>query len=546
MNDSDDEHDPHQRCVLRFDVGTSLIKHWEGLPYMGRITSNRGQYYRAKYDDDDTEELTHQEVTRYIQQDDVIADIVEDKLIPILQQNKEVPLHTKGKINELARQFLQELGNDQPQEQEENEDDVIADITEDKLITVLQQKKEVPLRTSSKINESACQFLQKLGNDVHAMICEILCDNATDPEDFLYSGLDSDRDTEAEVETIVSFFPEILARRRVRARVRDADEDEDADDAPYPIHCLSHVSGLSIHLCNLKAISFIPLFVRIAIKFGCFAVEDRGGLLCDDCNGNNVLRLLLISSNNIPDTVSYGDELHNELVDTKSLQVLVQLRRQGHLKKEDIQDLFNTLYRLPVFPEKRFRFLIEWEPFALIRPDTVGYIPLHDTVIYFSTLQGFRSVFEAGIRYFPEKKGIHLLFRKSRHHFDECKTPFQHACKKYGRGKVMGIIEDTLGLDFQRQRSLNGSNNNNNNSTAAGPYNIVDAFITAAIDEDIHLACVYFLLRRHPDLLVELLPSSESTTLDVAAVVAETETRTVDSYNNNGYDSKQRKRKRGG
>ena len=117
MNDSDDEHDHHQRCALRFDVGTSLIKHWEGLPYMGRITSNRGQYYRAKYDDDDTEELTHQEVIRYI---------VEDKLIPILQQNKEVPLRTKGKINELARQFLQELGNDQPQEG--NEDDVIADI----------------------------------------------------------------------------------------------------------------------------------------------------------------------------------------------------------------------------------------------------------------------------------------------------------------------------------------------------------------------------------------------------------------------------------
>ena len=297
MNDSDDEHDPHQRCVLRFDVGTSLIKHWEGLPYMGRITSNRGYYYRAKYDDDDTEELTHQEVTRYIQQDDVIADIVEDKLIPILQQKKEVPSRTRSKINELARQFLQELGNNQPQEQEENEDDVIADVVvEDKLITVLQQKKEVPLRTSSKINESACQFLQKLGNDVHAMICEILCDNATDPE--TYSGLDSDRDTEAEVETILGFFPEVLARRRVR--VRDADEDahddaDDDDEVVYPIHCLSHVSGLCIHLCNLKAISFIPLFVRIAIKFGCFAVEDRGGLLCDDCNGNNVLRLLLIS-----------------------------------------------------------------------------------------------------------------------------------------------------------------------------------------------------------------------------------------------------------
>jgi hypothetical protein len=173
-----------------------------------------------------------------------------------------------------------------------------------------------------------------------------------------------------------------------------------------------------------------------------------------------------------------------------------------------------------------------------------GCVPLHGAAIY-SNIQGFRSVFEAGIRYFPEKKGINLMFRKSYHHFDKYKTPIQSACRKYGCDKVMEIIEDTLGLDFQRERSLGGTNNNNN-STAGGPYNIVDALITAAIDEDVHLDCVYFLLRRHPDLLVKLLPSSESTA-HVATVVAEIETKMVDSNsNNNGYDSKQRKRKGGG
>jgi hypothetical protein len=51
-----------------YNVGTSLIKYWEGIPYTGKITSNTGQYYKVKYDDNDEEELTHREVTKYVQQ----------------------------------------------------------------------------------------------------------------------------------------------------------------------------------------------------------------------------------------------------------------------------------------------------------------------------------------------------------------------------------------------------------------------------------------------------------------------------------------------
>jgi hypothetical protein len=52
----------------RYNVGTSLIKYWEGIPYTGKITSNMGCYHKVKYDDDDEEELTHREVTKYVQQ----------------------------------------------------------------------------------------------------------------------------------------------------------------------------------------------------------------------------------------------------------------------------------------------------------------------------------------------------------------------------------------------------------------------------------------------------------------------------------------------
>jgi hypothetical protein len=102
------------------------------------------------------------------------------------------------------------------------------------------------------------------------------------------------------------------------------------------------------------------------------------------------------------------------------------------------------------------------------------------------------------------------------------------ACDRFGRDEVMNVIEDTL-LHFQQR-----SDKDDDNST--GPYNIVDALITATIDETIHLDCVYFLLRRHPDVLNELLSSSTSEA---------TATAPGTIINKNGNETKMRKRKRG-
>ena len=362
----------------------------------------------------------------------------------------------------------------------------------------------------------------------------------------IYSGLDSDRDTEAEVETILRFFPEVLSRRKAQmwvssmfndVRVDEFGEWVDADDGDYPIHSLTYISGFRTYPYNLKAVSFIPTLVRLAIEFSCFAVEERGGLFCDDSDGNNVLRLLLIAVTH----PRLGEE-HHQLFDDKSFQVWIQLRQQGHLKKEDIQDhqlLLSTISRNEYgdgFMEKRIRFLVEWDPTALLH---LRCLPLHKAAIYCS-IQGFRLVFEYGIHYYPIKKGIIILFQINRNG----DTPIQFACKKFGRDKVMNVINDTL------TRCRYSSDND------APKLNIVEALVMAAIDKSIHLDCVYFLLRREPDLLVKLLPSSSSASITpVAAVVAAAEQKTememLDSNNNNnnkniGYDSEQRKRKRGG
>jgi hypothetical protein len=68
---------------------------------------------------------------------------------------------------------------------------------------------------------------------------------------------------------------------------------------------------------------------------------------------------------------------------------------------------------------------------------------------------------------------------------------------KYGREEVMKIVEETI------IRCHSSSDNNN-----TPPLNIMEVLITAPIDENIGLDCVFFLLRRQPDFLVALLSSS--------------------------------------
>jgi len=54
------------------------------------------------------------------------------------------------------------------------------------------------------------------------------------------------------------------------------------------------------------------------------------------------------------------------------------------------------------------------DPTALTLPDDYGLIPLQITAIKAETMniQQFKTVLEAGLRHFPKKKGICLLFRK--------------------------------------------------------------------------------------------------------------------------------------
>ena len=347
------------------------------------------------------------------------------------------------------------------------------------LISVLQGFDEIPSQSKNKTDELVDHFLTELGNDVHEML------STTNNTDWRNDdrGLDSDKDTEAEVEAIIRFFPHALSRNTyIRWR------------------------------CHVKAVSFIPVFAKVAIELGLFEEQYRGGLLCNDIYEDNVLQQLM---HNCGPEHPDGDD--------KCLQVLLELRGMGLLKKEDIQsyDLLNELCgQYYFFAEKRLRFLVEWDPNALLHPTEDGCLPIHCAAenshansrvgakINFS-IQRFQLIFEYGIRYFPKKTGLSLLFKKTNYDSTTWKyllfkktdydrtswTPFQCACQEFGKEKVMKIIEDTI---------VRYSDT---------PINITEALLTAAIDEKIHLDCVYFLLRRQPDMLQKLLSSASMTTI---------------------------------
>ncbi|OEU12758.1 hypothetical protein FRACYDRAFT_244031 [Fragilariopsis cylindrus CCMP1102] len=393
-----------------------------------------------------------------------------------------------------VQQAQAQAAQDEQQQQQQQQQQAVVLLK--KMILVLEQKETFPFQTRNKTDELVANFLENLEDDIHDM----LCDNYTEAGN--YRGLDSDRDTEAEVEAIVRFFPAVLTR---------SEEDE------YPIQILAVAHNEDGDWqCNVKAVSFIPLLLRLAIEFGLFEEDERGGLLCED-----VLHHLMDSDNT---ELELHNQEHHESVDTKYLQVLIQLRRLGVLKKEDIQR-YGLLYRLCIedhFAEKRFRFIVEWDPSALTQTNENGWLPIHYASEE-SSIRGLELVFEYGIRYFPKKKGISLLFKKKKNH--DGSTSFQYACMKFGEKQMIKMIEDTF---IRCYSSLDDT----------PPLNVVEALMTAAIDEDIHLDCVYFLLRRQPDILQKLLSSASSTMIATSAA-----DMVEFNSNNNGISPKKRKRK---
>ena len=134
--------------------------------------------------------------------------------------------------------------------------------------------------------------------------------------------------------------------------------------------------------------------------------------------------------------------------------------------------------------QKRFQFLVEIDPSSLLQTDQSGRLPFH---LATHRINKFRSVCDAVFRFYPKWRGMQILHQKTTIH--RGRTPFRIACKRIGHTAVTQIVEETLARY----------------SDTVLP-DIPKALILAATDERIHLDCVYFLMKRQPDVVLGLLP----------------------------------------
>eukprot|EP00537_Pseudo-nitzschia_pungens_P011927 CAMPEP_0172385486 /NCGR_PEP_ID=MMETSP1061-20121228/3159_1 /TAXON_ID=37318 /ORGANISM="Pseudo-nitzschia pungens, Strain cf. pungens" /LENGTH=455 /DNA_ID=CAMNT_0013114539 /DNA_START=68 /DNA_END=1435 /DNA_ORIENTATION=+ len=169
-------------------------------------------------------------------------------------------------------------------------------------------------------------------------------------------GLNDTIDTEEQVELALRCFPEVLTSRRLGL---------------YPIFWLAR----SIH-----SVSFIPLFAQLGEELALFQDFERGGLVF----GGNYLTVFSQlaagttdarlqhhryyryepTANANANATDDKDKDDHFLVDERFLSVLKRLRESKLMKRKDIQtnDLLGTLHQQVVFPELRFRYLVDWDP----------------------------------------------------------------------------------------------------------------------------------------------------------------------------------------
>ena len=399
--------------------------------------------------------------------------------------------------NDAAAPGIAAVAEDGDQEEEDEEDE---DVDEDEAIcqeaiTLLQNRLKFHSRLRDRtMVRFARRFVRNVKNDIHKTIT----DTRTVEEG--YDGLDSARDTEAEVETAIRSCPEVLTRR-------------DADFGMHPIKCVSFMQGTGedvMAVCNVKAVSFVPLFVRLAMEFNSFQDEERGGLLIEDGiddEAQHVLHML----------ASHSDKDHHHFVDTTCLAVLIRLRQSGYFFKDDIQhfELVDTMCLMCQF-EQRFHYMIEWDPSSLLH----GQL-LHHTVT--GCLRSFRVVLDATIRFYPRWKGIRTLFQKENSWRGV--TPFQLACDKLTRAAVMEVVEDIL----VRYTTNTGLVNNNNNG---------NAMVMAATDDTISLDGLYFSIRRQPDTMLSMLHHREEEEVSTPMIPSMPSSNNTSNINNRPANQK--------
>eukprot|EP00554_Chaetoceros_debilis_P010948 CAMPEP_0194108142 /NCGR_PEP_ID=MMETSP0150-20130528/7893_1 /TAXON_ID=122233 /ORGANISM="Chaetoceros debilis, Strain MM31A-1" /LENGTH=388 /DNA_ID=CAMNT_0038796769 /DNA_START=13 /DNA_END=1179 /DNA_ORIENTATION=+ len=374
-------------------------------------------------------------------------------------------------------------------------------ITADDLIAKLQHCKDFPSSFKARMDAVAAKAVEEMTKEAGKFLFE----------------LDDRKHTEQQVKAIIDAFPESLSM-----------QDK---------HSLLPVQRAA-WLYSVGMVSFIPLLAKEGLRLNVGGEESRGGLLH---GRNNTL----------------VDLARCEEPNVKCKQVLEELREMGLFKKEDIQNFDLLSYSLSRYSAPLFEMLAAWDPYSLITTTGVDGCPLiHDP---FSE-EDFEMILKAGMEHFPERLGF--LFQKYKgktaceNAFDDfgvneamavickCIPPFENHALIHRAVEVAPHLEDKLIKYYPNEafkRDATGRTlpqvkfhaqlrrgTQTYDSTASFFANAIDdqieakdprlgvfPFMVAASDNRSDLDAVYYLLRRCPQVLVNLRERDDRDVEDV-------------------------------
>lgn len=332
---------------------------------------------------------------------------------------------------------------------------------------ILDRQKEFPARLRSAIKEANNKRNSRnpkiFLTHVQDAFADWLFEVALNKND--QAGLNDERDTEQEVELALRFFPTVLCLRRY---------------GYFPIFWLSK---------SVSSVSFIPLFAQLGQEFGLFQEVERGGLVFG-ANGMDVFSQLAATCAEDA-SCKRSDQEQQRVVDKQFLTVIKKLRKRTLMKRSDIRKykMIDIICNQSVFPERRFRYLIDWDPKSLLSKDKTLSIRLIEKFFDKDDISGLQMLFELSMKHYPAELGFIFdtiysvvddeakpnSFRKpgsftkkkkrssykkdnSKREitslFENATSLYQVACETYGKEEVQAIIDGYIYTEMKKDANF--------------------------------------------------------------------------------------------
>jgi hypothetical protein len=314
-------------------------------------------------------------------------------------------------------------------------------------------------------------FSPELRGAINDKAKNLLKDLTVDVVDFFYDELDEVKHSEDDIRTLVQCVPTALS-----------------DEEEYGFIPILAAIYRNVRCIVATTYSFLPVLAEEGIKHNVGGEGMRGGLLCIDVVGKNVLHSLSCCG---------------RLEDSRCLDAIKRLREMGLFSKGDIKE-YNLLWdSCRCGCPKRFNYFVDWDPSLLKESVAFGQ---EKALLHmdpnFAGRYKFQLALGASLRHYPHELGLLLLKNPNGG------TPFQRARNVIGKKEAWKLIQKCL--DESNVSQILEKNSETN----------MYPFMFAAVGDTSELDLVYYLLHRNP-LSVCSDNCSSNTTCDIDVVISQ-------------------------